>query len=184
MTAAVVGRTNMLAALHQVERNRGSAGVDGMTISQLRPWLKEQWAMIKRKLLEGSCEPRAVGRVAIPKPGGGGKNPRYLIRCVHPSRGHTLRVLCLQYAPTVLDRLIQQAMAQVLVPIFDPHFSDHSYGFRPGFSAVQAVQKARTHQHNGRRWVVDLDLEKFFDLVNHDILLARLRRRMGIFSEQ
>lgn len=156
---AVVERSNMLRALHQVERNRGSAGVDGMNIADLRPWLKEHWAMIKGKLLEGSYQPRAVRRVAIPKPGGKGE-----------------RVLGI---PTVVDRLIQQAIAQVLVPIFDPHFSDHSYGFRPGRSAVQAVRKARKHQHSGRRWVVDLDLEKFFDYVNHDILLARVGRRVS-----
>lgn len=158
LMTAVVERTNMLAALRQVERNRGSAGVDGMSTAQLRPWLKEHWVMIKGKLLEGSYQPRAVRRVVIPKPGGGE------------------RILGI---PTVVDRLIQQAIAQVLVPIFDPHFSDHSYGFRPGRSAVQAVRKAREHQHNGRRWVVDLDLEKFFDFVNHDILLARLRRRIA-----
>lgn len=158
LMTAVVERTNMLAALHQVERNRGSAGVDGMTIAHLRPWLREHWAMIKAKLLEGSYQPRAIRRVAIPKPGGGE------------------RILGI---PTVVDRLIQQAIGQVLVPIYDPHFSDHSYGFRPGRSAVQAVRKAQAHQHDGRRWVVDLDLEKFFDFVNHDILLARLRRRVA-----
>lgn len=157
LMTAVVERANMLAALQQVERNRGSAGVDGMTIDELRPWLKEHWAMIRSKLLEGSYQPCAVRRVAIPKPGGGE------------------RILG---TPTVVDRLIQQAIAQVLVPIFDPHFSVHSYGFRPGRSAVQAVRQAREHQHSGRRWVVDLDLEKFFDFVNHDILLARVRRRV------
>lgn len=129
-----------------------------MTIDELRPWLKEHWATIRSKLLKGSYQPRAVKRVAIPKPGGKGE-----------------RVLGI---PTVVDRLIQQAIAQVPGPIFDPHFSDHSYGFRPGRSAVEAVRKAQAHQHSGRRWVVDLDLEKFFDYVNHDILLARLRRRI------
>jgi len=114
--------------------------------------------MIRSKLLEGSYQPRAVKRVAIPKPGGKGE-----------------RILGI---PTVVDRLIQQAIAQVLVPKFDPYFSDHSYGFRPRRSAVQAVRKAREHQHLGKRWVVDLDLEKFFDYVNHDLLLARVRRRV------
>lgn len=158
LMTVVVERSNMLRALHQVERNRGCAGVDGMTVDDLRPWLKQHWVMIRRKLLEGSYQPRAVKRVAIPKPGGKGD-----------------RILGI---PTVVDRLIQQAIAQVLGPIFDPRFSDHSYGFRPGCSAVQAVRKAQKHQHSGRRWVVDLDLEKFFDNVNHDILLARLRRQV------
>ena len=145
----------MLAALHQVERNRGRAGVDGMTIAKLRPWLREHWAMIKAKLLEGRYQPRAIRRVVVSKPGAGER-----IRAI----------------PTVVDRLIQQAIAQVLVPIFAPQFSDHRYGFRPGRSAVQAVRETQAHQQSGRRWAVDLDPEKFFDFVNHDILLARLRR--------
>lgn len=148
----------MLAALHQVERNRGSAGVDGMTIAKLRPWLREHGAMIKAKLLEGSYQPRAIRRVVVSKPGG-----RERIRAI----------------PTVVDRLIQQTIAQVLVPIFDPQFSVHRYGSRPGRSAVQAVRKTQAHQQRGRLWVVDLDLEKFFDFVNHDILLAPLRRRVA-----
>ena len=157
--AAVVERSNMLDAFKQVKRNRGSAGVDGMTVAEMRPWLKEHWATIKGKLLEGSYQPSAVKRVAIPKPNGKGE-----------------RVLGI---PTVVDRLIQQAIAQVLGPIFDPHFSEQSYGFRPQRSAVEAVCKAREHQHKGKRWVVDLDLEKFFDYVNHDLLLARIRRRVS-----
>lgn len=155
---AVVGRINMWKALRRVEVNHGSAGTDGMTVEQLRPWLKIHWTMIRSKLLDGSYQPCAVRRVAIPKPDGRGE-----------------RILGI---PTVLDRLIQQAVAQVLGPMFDPHFSENSYGFRPGRSAEQAVRKAREYQHEGKRWVVDLDLEKFFDLVNHDILMQCLRKRV------
>ena len=158
LMTAVVERANMWQALRQVERNRGGAGIDGMTVEELRPWLGKHWPMIRSKLLAGSYQPHAVRRVAIPKPGGKGE-----------------RILGI---PTVLDRLIQQAIAQVLTPIFDPHFSEFSYGFRPSRSAVQAVCKARDHQHQGKRWVVDVDLEKFFDQVNHDLLLARVRRRV------
>lgn len=158
LMTAVVERANMWEALRQVERNRGGAGIDGRTVEELRPWLREHWPMIRSKLLEGSYQPQAVRRVAIPKPGGKGE-----------------RILGI---PTVLDRLIQQGIARVLTPLFDPHFSEYSYGFRPGRSAVQAVKKAREHQHQDKRWVVDLDLEKFFDQVNHDLLLARVRRRV------
>ena len=156
LMAAVVERANMLDALQRVERNRGGAGIDGMTTEALRPWLKQHWAMIRSKLLEGSYQPRAVKRVAIPKPGGKGE-----------------RILGI---PTVVDRLIQQAIAQVMAPIFDPHFSESSYGFRPNLSAVQAVRKAREHQHTGRRWVVDLDLEKFFLLRYSSGATNRLRQ--------
>ena len=156
--SAIVDRENMWRALRAVERNRGAAGVDGMSWEQLRPWLKEHWPEIKERLQAGSYRPQAVRKVLIPKPGGKGQ-----------------RMLGI---PTALDRLIQQATAQVLGPKFDPHFSDSSYGFRPGRSAHQAVKAMQEHVRSGRRWVVDMDLEKFFDQVNHDVLMARVRRRV------
>jgi RNA-directed DNA polymerase len=156
---AVVERENMIAALRRVERNKGAAGVDEMTVSELCPFLKVHWSRIKEELLGGSYRPSAVREVIIPKPGGKG-----------------MRKLGI---PTVVDRLIQQALHQVLSPIFDPFFSDHSYGFRPGRSAHQAVLRAREYVSDGRRWVVDMDLEKFFDNVNHDILMSRIGRRVG-----
>jgi RNA-directed DNA polymerase len=139
---AVVERGNMLTALHRVESNKGAAGVDGMTVSELRSHLKEQWLAIKERLLAGSYEPKPVRRVEIPKPDGKG-----------------MRKLGI---PTAVDRLIQQALYQVMNPIFDPKFSESSYGFRPGRSAHDAVKQAREYVRDGRRWVVDLDLEKFF----------------------
>ena len=156
---AVVERENMIEALHRVERNKGAAGVDKMPVSELRPYLKAHWSQIKEELLSGSYRPSAVRGVMIPKPGGKG-----------------VRKLGI---PTVVDRLIQQALHQVLSPIFDPFFSDHSYGFRPDRSAHQAVLQARAYVSDGRRWVVDMDLEKFFDNVNHDILMSRVGRRVG-----
>lgn len=156
---AVVERENMTEALRRVERNQGAAGVDGMPVSDLRPYLKAHWFEIKGELLGGSYRPSGVREVMIPKPGGKG-----------------MRKLGI---PTVVDRLIQQALHQVLSPIFDPFFSDHSYGFRPGRSAHQAVLKAREYVSSGRRWVVDMDLETFFDNVNHDILMSRVGRRVG-----
>jgi RNA-directed DNA polymerase len=154
---AVVERENMLVALKRVESNGGAAGVDEMTVEELRPYLKEHWPRIQKELLEGRYQPQPVRRVEIPKPGGGKRQ---------------LGI------PTVVDRLIQQALHQVLTPIFDPDFSESSYGFRPGRSAHQAVQQARAYVAEGRRWVVDLDLEKFFDRVNHDILMSRLARKV------
>ena len=151
---AVVERSNMLTALHRVESNKGAAGVDRMTVAELRAYLKEQWPKIRESLLSGSYEPKPVRRVEIPKPDGKG-----------------VRKLGI---PTVVDRLIQQALHQVMSPIFDPAFSGSSYGFRPGRSAQDAVKQARAYVREGRRWVVDLDLEKFFDRVNHDILMARV----------
>lgn len=156
---AVVDRENMIEALKRVERNKGTHGVDEMPLSELRPFLKKQWLHIKEELLNGSYRPMAVREVMIPKP-----------------RGKGMRKLCI---PTVVDRLIQQAMHQVLSPIFDPFFSESSYGFRPGRSAHQAVLQAQKYVSSGRRWVVDMDLEKFFDNVNHDILMARIARRVG-----
>jgi RNA-directed DNA polymerase len=154
----VVGRDNMMAAYRRVLSNKGSAGVDEMSLEALMPYLREHWAAIKEELLHGRYEPSPVRSVEIPKPGGKG-----------------MRLLGI---PTVLDRLIQQALHQVLMPIFDPDFSNSSYGFRPGRSAHQAVIAARGHVTSGRRWVVDMDLEKFFDRVNHDVLMARLRRKV------
>lgn len=154
----VIERDNMTRALHRVERNRGVAGVDNMPVENLRPYLKEHWPRIKEQLLRGSYRPQSVKRVEIPKPGGAG-----------------VRKLGI---PTAIDRLIQQALHQVMSPIFDPHFSESSYGFRPGRSAHQGVQQARSTVESGKRWVVDMDLEKFFDRVNHDILMSRLARRV------
>jgi len=154
----VVERRNMLAALERVEGNKGAAGVDGMTVKQLRPHLEEHWRSLKRALLEGTYCAQPVRRVEIPKPDGG------------------KRMLGI---PTVLDRLIQQAILQVLTPLFDPHFSPSSYGFRPGRRGHDAVRKAREFVREGHAWVVDLDLEKFFDRVNHDMLMARVARRVG-----
>jgi RNA-directed DNA polymerase len=129
-----------------------------MTVAQLRDYLREHWPRIKEELLAGSYQPRPVLKVEIPKPGGKG-----------------MRMLGI---PTVVDRLIQQALHQVLSPLFEPDFSESSYGFRPRRSAHQAVLKARQYVREGRRWVVDIDLEKFFDQVNHDILMSRLARRV------
>ncbi len=155
---AVVERENMKRAYHRVCANKGSAGVDGMAVGDLRGYLVENWLCIKEELLSGQYQPRPVLGVEIPKPGGKG-----------------MRQLGI---PTVLDRLIQQALNQVLQPIFDPGFSESSYGFRPGRSAHQAVKKAREYVSEGRRWVVDMDLEKFFDRVNHDMLMVRVSRKI------
>ncbi len=155
---AVVERENMWLALKQVERNRGAAGVDNMTVEQLRACLHEYWPRIKEELLAGSYQPLPVRKVEIPKAGGQG-----------------MRMLGI---PTVIDRLIQQALHQVLSPLFEPSFSESSYGFRPNRSAQQAVVKAREYVREGRRWVVDIDLEKFFDRVDHDGLMSRLARRI------
>ncbi len=156
---AVVERGNMIEALRRVERNKGSGGIDKMPVGELRPYLNAHWSRIKEELLSGSYQPSAVREVNIPKPGGKG-----------------MRKLGI---PTVVDRLIQQAMHQVLSPVFDPFFSDHSYGFRPGRSAHQAVLQARDYVAGGPRWIVDMDPEKFFDNVNHDILMSRIGRRVG-----
>lgn len=154
---AVVERENMKRAYRRVVGNRGAAGVDEMTVEQLKPYLKEHWARIKEELLRDRYQPQPVRGVEIEKPGGGRRQ---------------LGI------PTVVDRLIQQALHQVLSPQFDPEFSEWSYGFRSGRSAQQAVLQARRWVAEGRRWVVDLDLEKFFDRVNHDILMSRLARRI------
>jgi group II intron reverse transcriptase/maturase len=151
-------RGNLFKALGRVEGNRGAAGVDGMKVEELRRYLKAHWLELRERLLEGTYEPRPVRRVEIPKPDGG------------------MRLLGI---PTVLDRFIQQALLQALTPVFDPGFSASSYGFRPGRRAHDAVRVARSYIQGGYKWVVDLDLEKFFDRVNHDRLLARVARKVS-----
>ena len=154
----VVESKNLRKAYRRVVRNKGAAGVDEMTVEELKPYLKTEWPKIKEQLLEDRYKPQPVRRVEIPKAGGKG-----------------MRLLGI---PTVVDRLIQQAVLQVLDPIFDPGFSESSYGFRPGRSAHKAVLKAREYVAEGKRWVVDLDIEKFFDRVNHDVLMARVARKV------
>ncbi|MEK7757028.1 MAG: group II intron reverse transcriptase/maturase, partial [Planctomycetota bacterium] len=158
MMEAVVEPGNMLAALARVERNKGSAGIDDMPVEALRPYLREQWPRIKEELLSGQYWPKPVRRVEIPKPDGKG-----------------MRELGI---PTVIDRLIQQAVHQVMQGVFDKGFSKSSYGFRPGRSAHQAVRQAREYVASGRRWIVDIDLEKFFDRVNHDVLMSHVAREV------
>jgi RNA-directed DNA polymerase len=155
---AVCERDNLKKALHRVKANKGSPGIDGMTVEQLSDYLRAHWPQHREELLHGTYTPSPVRRVEIPKPEGG------------------VRKLGV---PTALDRFVQQAVLQVLQPIFDPTFSDHSYGFRPGRSAHQAVAAAQQHLASGYRWVVDLDLEKFFDRVNHDLLMGRLAQRVS-----
>lgn len=154
----VLRRENLIEAHKRVVRNGGAPGVDGMTVHELMPYCREHWPQIREELLEGTYVPQPIRRVEIPKPGGKGR-----------------RVLGI---PTVLDRLIQQALHQVLTPIFDPTFSDDSYGFRPGRSAQDAVRRACEHIASGHRWTVDLDLDSFFDRVQHDVLMARVARRV------
>jgi RNA-directed DNA polymerase len=135
----------------RVKGNKGSPSIDGMSIEDAPRFLRENWEALRAKLLDGTYQPRAVLRRELPKRGGG------------------VRKLGI---PCVVDRLIQQAILQVLQPMFDPTFSEHSYGFRPGRSAHQAVLAAQQYIQEGRHWVVDLDLETFFDRVNHDVLMA------------
>src|ERR1700688_3624928 len=153
----VCERENLKEALRRVKANQGSAGVDGMTVGGISDYLKQHWPAIREQLLNGTYEPQTVRRVEIPKPDGG------------------VRKLGI---PTVLDRFIQQAVMQVLQRQWDPTFSESSYGFRPGRSAQQAVAQAQQYIAAGHRWVVDLDLEKFFDRVNHDKLMAAISRRV------
>jgi RNA-directed DNA polymerase len=153
----VVERENCLRALKRVRSNKGSPGIDGVTVEALPPYLREHWEEIRRQLLAGTYQPNAVRRYEIPKSGGG------------------VRQLGI---PTVLDRFLQQAILQVLQPIFDPTFSEQSYGFRPGRRAHDAVCQAQQYVQSGRRGVVDVDLEKFFDRVSHDVLMARLANRV------
>jgi len=153
----MVERENMLKAYRRVVGNRGAPGIDGMTVEELGAFLKEHWVTIKGQLLCGTYYPQPVRGVELPKPGGGKRQ---------------LGI------PTVVDRMIQQALYQVLNPLFDPHFSESSFGFREGRSAHQAVLKAKEHQREGKRWVVDMDLAKFFDEVNHDLLMDRISRKV------
>lgn len=153
----VCHRENLNAAYRRVKSNRGAPGMDGMTVDELFAWVQEHGAALIATLLDGTYQPQPVRGVEIPKPGGG------------------MRQLGI---PTVVDRLIQQAMLQVLEPRLDPTFSASSYGFRPGRSARDALAAARKYVADGREIVVDVDLEKFFDQVNHDILMSRLARRI------
>ena len=155
----VCERENCKQALARVKANKGSPGVDGMTVHELPEFLKQHWPGIREQLLSGTYKPQPVRRVEIPKPDGGG-----------------VRKLGI---PSVLDRFIQQAVMQVLQRKWDRTFSDHSYGFRPGRSAHQAVAAAQQYIAAGYRWVVDLDLEKFFDRVNHDKLIAKIAERVS-----
>ena len=154
----VCERKNLEIAWRHVRKNKGSPGVDGMTIEETRDYLKEHWSTIREQLLEGTYSPQPVKRVNIPKPEGG------------------IRKLGV---PCVVDRLIQQGLHQVLQKRWDPTFSKHSYGFRPGRSAHQAVARAQRYIAEGYNYVVDIDLEKFFDRVNHDLLMARIAARVS-----
>jgi RNA-directed DNA polymerase len=156
LMAQVVSKENMSLAYKRVVSNKGAAGVDGMELDQLQPYLKANWERIKLQLEKGTYYPKPVRKVEIPKPGGG------------------VRMLGI---PTALDRLINQAILQVLSPIWEPLFSENSYGFRPGRSAQDAVKKAQSYQQEGLKIVVDLDLEKFFDEVNHARLMSRIMER-------
>jgi RNA-directed DNA polymerase len=155
---AVVERENLKTALAQVKRNKGAAGIDDMSVDDLPAYLKEHWPAIRAQLLDGSYEPQPVRRVEIPKASGG------------------VRLLGI---PTVLDRLIQQAVMQVLQADWDPTFSEASFGFRPKRSAHQAVERAQAYIASGHAVVVDIDLEKFFDRVNHDVLMGLIAKRVA-----
>ena len=155
---AALTRENLQKAFKRVRANKGAAGVDGLDIDQTARALVHTWPVIRQQILQGTYRPSPVRRVAIPKPDGGERE---------------LGI------PTVVDRLIQQALLQVLQPILDPTFSEHSYGFRPGRRAHDAVLAAQSYVQSGRRVVVDVDLEKFFDRVNHDILIDRLQKRIN-----
>ena len=154
----VCERENLIIAWKRVRANKGGPGVDGMTIERTLVYLREHWPTIREQLLKGTYSPRPVKRVEIPKPGGG------------------IRKLGI---PCVVDRVIQQAALQVLQKRWDPTFSEHSYGFRPGRSARQAVMQAQAYISEGYTWVVDIDLEKFFDRVNHDLLMSRVAGRVS-----
>lgn len=153
----VLSRSNMQAAWKRVKANKGAPGVDHMGVDQFADFARDQWPNISQSLSAGTYQPLPVKRVEIPKASGGNR---------------PLGI------PSVVDRVIQQAVAQVLGPIFDPGFSDYSYGFRPGRSAHDAVYQAQAYIKEGCRWVVDMDLEKFFDTVNHDVLMHRVARKV------
>jgi group II intron reverse transcriptase/maturase len=154
----VVKRDNLKRALKRVKQNKGSPGVDGMNLDELSDYLRQEWPRIREELLVGCYEPLPVLRQLIDKTGGGKRE---------------LGI------PTVLDRFIQQAILQVLQPIYDVTFSDHSHGFRPGRGAHDAIREAQRYIQGGKQWVVDVDVEKFFDRVNHDVLMGRLARRIS-----
>jgi len=151
----IFSRSNMVKAMHKVQGNKGAAGVDGMSVKELPSHITKQWPKIKAKLEACKYEPSPVRRVSIPKPDGGER---------------------LLGIPTVQDRLIQQAINQILMEEYEPKFSDHSYGFRPERSAHDAIRKAQGYIESGKKYVVDMDLEKFFDTVNHDRLMSRLKQ--------
>jgi len=153
----VIKRENMLRAWKQVKANQGASGIDGISIEEFPKYAQENWEGIKRSLREGQYQPSAVKRVEIPK-----------------DRGGTRQL----GIPIVMDRVIQQAISQVLTPVFDPYFSESSFGFRPGRSAHQAVRKVLKDIREGYRYAVDIDLEKFFDTVDHDVLMSRVSRRV------
>ena len=153
----ILSRENLIEALKRVEKNKGSHGIDGMSVKFLRRHLYDNWDSLRTSIRNGTYDPKPVRRVEIPKPNGG------------------IRLLGI---PTVTDRFIQQAIAQVLTPLFDPTFSDHSYGFRPNKRGHDAVRKAKEYISEGYRWVIDMDLEKFFDKVNHDKLMGILANRI------
>ena len=153
----VCQRENLQKALQRVRQNRGNPGIDGMTVDDLSDYLRDHWPNIREQLLRGSYQPQPVKRVEIPKQGGG------------------VRKLGI---PTVLDRFIQQSVLQVLQRYWDRTFSEHSYGFRPGRSAHHAIALSQRYVDEGYRWVVDIDLERFFDRVNHDKLMGRLAQRI------
>jgi RNA-directed DNA polymerase len=153
----VLRRENLLTALKRVQANKGAPGVDGMTVDELPDYLRKAWPAIREQLVQGTYAPSPVREVQLPKPGGG------------------TRMLGI---PTVLDRFITQAILQVMSPVFDPGFSDHSYGFRPPRSAHQAIGQVCHYIAEGYRWVVDLELEKFFDQVNHDLLMNRVAKKV------
>ena len=154
----VVGFWNMEVALAAVKSNKGAPGIDGITIDEIDEVMLRQWPTVQQEILEGTYRPQPVRRVNIPKPDGNGTRQLGI--------------------PTVMDRIIQQAIYQVILPVFDPTFSEHSFGFRPNRSAHQAVLQAQKYIQEGYAWVVDIDLEKFFDRVNHDMLMARVARRV------
>ena len=153
----VLERNNMLEAMYRVIRNKGSYGIDGMKTDELREHVKKTWATVKTKLLEGKYNPSPVRRVEVPKPDGG------------------VRLLGI---PTVQDRMIQQAIAQVLSKLYEPIFSESSFGFRPNRGAKNAIKQSETYINQGYKWVVDMDLEKFFDKVNHNILMGKLEKKI------
>ena len=153
----VLSKQNMLKVLRRVEKNKGAPGIDNLTVESLKPYLRQNWLSIREQLLKGDYKPQPVLRVEIPKPNG------------------EKRLLGI---PTVIDRLIQQALLQILTDIFDPDFSPFSFGFRPNRKAHDAVRKAKQYIEEGYQWVVDLDIEKFFDHINHDMLMARVARKV------